>query len=293
VVFTNVQIVNGNLLILSDIGTWYALGVTDDGAGSYTTNLTLTSNTGSYYASSSVYYYTQSIQLTSSFSSSWASSSLSSSYAQTASYALNGGGAGTTLNTGSLYPITSSWAISASWSPSVASSFAVSSSWASSSLSSSYLTPDQPSVINTTNSANWITCSFLSPSQQVNLTTALTYNFTASNLPGSGKVSDIALYINHTAAGTSSLSFPSTWKNIGSGWPTSIAASTVGVLWLRAIDTTSIIGSFNVSGSIGVVIPTSLTTSSVALYSGVMLYNTSSNLMYIYNGTSWKSSSFS
>lgn len=40
--------------------------------------------------------------------------SVTSSYAITASYALNGGGGGggTTLNTGSTYPITSSWATS-------------------------------------------------------------------------------------------------------------------------------------------------------------------------------------
>jgi hypothetical protein len=44
-------------------------------------------------------------------------STVSSSYASTASYALNGGGGGggTSLETGSTYPITSSWAESASW----------------------------------------------------------------------------------------------------------------------------------------------------------------------------------
>jgi hypothetical protein len=42
-------------------------------------------------------------------SSSWASSSISSSYALTASYSLNGNSTGTTLTTGSTYPITSSW----------------------------------------------------------------------------------------------------------------------------------------------------------------------------------------
>lgn len=46
-----------------------------------------------------------------SISSSWASSSISSSYSLTASYALNAGGTGgTSLSTGSFYPITTSWA---------------------------------------------------------------------------------------------------------------------------------------------------------------------------------------
>ncbi len=47
-------------------------------------------------------------------SASWASASLtatSASYSQTASFALNGGGSGTTLYTGSTYPITASWAL--------------------------------------------------------------------------------------------------------------------------------------------------------------------------------------
>lgn len=82
---------------------------------------------------------------------------LSSSYAVTASFALNaGGGSGTTLFTGSTYQITASWAIntltssltlltqsnvaiSASWaSQSFAAFSAISSSWASASISSSY-----------------------------------------------------------------------------------------------------------------------------------------------------------
>jgi len=94
-------------------------------------------------------------------SASWASQSLSTSFAQTASFALNAAG-GTSLITGSTYPITSSWAlfaitasftstasllivtqsntaISASWASSSLFSFtSVSSSWASSSISASY-----------------------------------------------------------------------------------------------------------------------------------------------------------
>ncbi len=43
------------------------------------------------------------------------SSSVSSSYALTSSYSLNGGSGGTTLTTGSFYPITSSWSTTSSY----------------------------------------------------------------------------------------------------------------------------------------------------------------------------------
>jgi len=57
------------------------------------------------------------------------------SYALTASYALNGGGGGTSLTTGSTYPITSSWAITASYClNSLNTSAAVSASFYSSSV---------------------------------------------------------------------------------------------------------------------------------------------------------------
>jgi len=122
VVFSNVQIVNGQLLILSDIGTWHALSIIDDGAGNATTQLTSTTNTGSYYASGSVYYITSSTEVTySSFATSalWADNAgnaISSSYALTASYALNGGsGGGGGLATGSTYPFTSSQSVTASY----------------------------------------------------------------------------------------------------------------------------------------------------------------------------------
>lgn len=77
-------------------------------------------------------------------SASWASQSLSSSYSQTASFALNAGSSGgTSLTTGSTYPITASWAlfaISASYTQTSSltlltqSNVAISSSWASQSL---------------------------------------------------------------------------------------------------------------------------------------------------------------
>jgi hypothetical protein len=72
--------------------------------------------------------------------SSWSNNSVSSSYVLTASYALNsaGGGGGTTLTTGSTYPITSSWANN-----SISASFAptntnITASWSNNSLTASY-----------------------------------------------------------------------------------------------------------------------------------------------------------
>jgi hypothetical protein len=70
--------------------------------------------------------------------SSWANNVISSSYATTASYALNAGG-GTTLITGSTYPITSSWSnntISASYA--LTASYATTASYALNSLTASY-----------------------------------------------------------------------------------------------------------------------------------------------------------
>ena len=75
-----------------------------------------TSDTASYITASNIVgtvvsasyvpnLYPQTVRV----SSSWASASLSSSYSTTASFSLNGG-SGTTLTTGSTYPITASWA---------------------------------------------------------------------------------------------------------------------------------------------------------------------------------------
>jgi len=72
--------------------------------------------------------------------SSWSNNAVSSSYSLTASYALNAGG--TSLTTGSTYPITSSWSIysiSSSWSENaVSSSYSLSSSYSSTALSSAF-----------------------------------------------------------------------------------------------------------------------------------------------------------
>jgi hypothetical protein len=109
VLFNNVRIINGDLIIRSsDTGNWFKLDVFDDGDGNFTTQRTTATGTGSIFNSSSMY---TGMFVTNSLSSSWASSSLSSSYTLTASYALNGGSGGSTLVTGSTYPITSSWAL--------------------------------------------------------------------------------------------------------------------------------------------------------------------------------------
>lgn len=97
-----------------------------------------------------------------------------------------------------------------------------------------------------TGSNNGITASFTgTPTQQVNLTRTASYTFTSSGIPSSGQVADIVLYISHSGSpNTSSLVFPATWVNIGTGFPTFILANKVALLWLRATDTGTIMGTF-------------------------------------------------
>jgi hypothetical protein len=189
------------------------------------------------------------------------SGALTGSVFGTSSWTLNGGGSN--LITGSTVPITASWAISssqavsASWAPSggsggsnlvTGSTVPITSSW---SITSSYEIPYQPYNVITTSSAQWITASFNLPNQQVNLTRTASYNFTHSNMGQVGQVSDLLLYVTHSAAtGTSSFSFPSTWQNIGSGWPSTINANTVAMFWLRCIDSASVIGTYNFAGAV-------------------------------------------
>jgi hypothetical protein len=97
-----------------------------------------------------------------------------------------------------------------------------------------------------TTGSNIITCSFISESQLVNITVGAAYSFTHSNLPGAGNSAEVMLYINNTATLTSSLSFPSSWVNVGGSWPTSITSSKKAVISLLAYDTTAILGTFNV-----------------------------------------------
>jgi hypothetical protein len=70
-------------------------------------------------------------------SASWVSASVlinSASYSDTSSWAINAINGGTKLETGSLYPITASWAVSASWAPDVELTSVPSASWVSASV---------------------------------------------------------------------------------------------------------------------------------------------------------------
>ena len=126
-------------------------------------------------ASASFLYITASWAHTASVTVLFSSTSVSSSYASTASYALNaaagGGGVGMT-----------------------------------NSMSFSTIL---------TSSTRWITASFSEAEQTVNITLGQLYNFTCSNLPSASQVAWTSLYLNNTALTTCSLSFPSTWVFMG------------------------------------------------------------------------------
>ena len=83
-------------------------------AANATSATNATNSTSASYSLTSSYSVNSNTAISSSFAStaSYNLNSISSSYALTSSFALNGGG-GTTLTTGSTYPITSSWAINA------------------------------------------------------------------------------------------------------------------------------------------------------------------------------------
>jgi hypothetical protein len=156
--------------------------------------------------------------------------------------------------------ITASWAQTASVSTVLTLTAVTSASFASQSLSSSYSStasfaqnagvsgPTFAYVTVVTSSTNWITCSFLDGNEVITLPRTASYNFTQSNMPSIGFASDLVMVIYHTpiTSGTSSLSFPSSWVNVGAGWPASITSSKTAILSLRAIDTSSVIGSFTV-----------------------------------------------
>jgi hypothetical protein len=177
--------------------------------------------------------------------SSWANNAVTSSFALTGPW-------GSNLITASLVPITASQAVSASFSPGGAAATYTSSlfgtaSWATNTLTSSYDSQIAFGyVTDTTSSAQWITASFSSPNQVVLLSQTASYSFTQSNMPLVNQVSDLLLYVSHSAAsGTSSLTFPASWKNIAGSWPTVMNNNTVAVMWLRAVDTNNIIGTWN------------------------------------------------
>lgn len=116
---------------------------------------------------------------------------------------------------------------------------------ASVAITASFVSPSQPYVTLTTSSTNWVTCSLATPEQYVAITTGQAYSFTSSNVPDSGQVAGMTLFINNTATATSSLSFPTSWIWIGSK-PANISSSVCGVLTLKAYDTTKTVAAFAV-----------------------------------------------
>jgi len=133
-----------------------------------------------------------------------------SSWAVTASFAMNGGGGGSNIGTGSTFPFTSSWAVNAVTASIIA------------------LTPF---ATLTTSSNGGITCSYGDNHEYVSIAVAQALSFTSSNAPGSNVISVVNLFLNNTANNTCSLSFPSSWQFIGIK-PTYISSSKSAVLQL-------------------------------------------------------------
>jgi len=144
--------------------------------------------------------------------------------------------------------ITCSWAQSAS--VSLVLQTISSASWASQSISASYAANAGGSgnvtsyTTLTTSSTNWITASFSSGEYYVNITNALSYSFTCSNLPSANQVASTTIYINNTATATSSLAFPNDWSFIGI-FPTYLTASRGAVLSLRSYGGTKTVAAFS------------------------------------------------
>lgn len=128
--------------------------------------------------------------------------------------------------------VTASWALSASFSviSTVSASY---SSTASFALNGGGGEGAVAYMTIATSSLNWITCSFLNGEQYITIGVSGSYNFTCSDIPSSGQVSNAILYINNTATSTSSLVFPATWKFIGIV-PTYLTASKVAVMSLKS-----------------------------------------------------------
>lgn len=128
--------------------------------------------------------------------------------------------------------VTASWALTASISQVFVTT--TSASWASQSLSASYAPGGVSNAYVTiaTSSLRWITASYLTPEQFVTIGVSASYNFTCSDVPASGQVATVTLYISNSAAFTSSLSFPSDWVFMGSV-PTYISTSKAAILSLK------------------------------------------------------------
>lgn len=169
-----------------------------------------------------------------------------------------------------LIPITASWAMTAS----ISNTFnIVSSSFASSSYTASYLTEGVSAsyastastattattasyalngggggngpYLTITASSNLITIDLTLSEQFVTLNSAALYTFTASNPPLSSSVASSTLFISHSAAATSSLSFPANWSFLGST-PTYITNSRVAMLTLKAYGPQYFVGAYAV-----------------------------------------------
>src|ERR1035437_5863672 len=186
-------------------------------------------------------------------SASWASQSLSSSYliwsanngssswAKTASYAINGGG----VTSGGSYNISCSWASSSLSASYLSGSTAIVNNLTSQIITASVYYNYTPYNTVLTSSTKWITCSFANPNQVVNLTISGTYSFTSSNMPATGNSADIIVFLNNSAAESSSLVFPVNWIPIHDPWPIDISENKSSVLWLRGYDIGTVIGTYN------------------------------------------------
>lgn len=104
------------------------------------------------------------------------------------------------------------------------------SSWANNVIASGI--PAETYVTMALDGNNGITCSFNDTNEYVSVPTGALYTFTSSNAPTGTTVKELTLYIDNTAALTSSLSFPSTWLWIGAK-PTYITSSKSAVLQLK------------------------------------------------------------
>jgi len=157
--------------------------------------------------SSSGLFITCSWALTASVTILFSSNSLSSSYADTASFALNaaagGSGGGSSTSSAVVY------------------STIVSSS------------------------TNWITASFLNSDQYITITSGAVYNFTCSNIPAANTASNLSLFINNLSTVTCSLAFPSDWVFMGNT-PSSLSSSRAAVLSLKNYGGTKTVAAFAV-----------------------------------------------
>jgi hypothetical protein len=158
------------------------------------------------------------------------------------------------ISTSSFWEASSNNTISSSYA--LTASYAESASYAENAYSSeisntaSYISITNYSLYSTiyTSSMHWITCSFLTSSQIVDFKTgSVIYAFTSSDHPSDGQYADIILYINNTFEGenSASLSFPSEWINVAGSWPTRINKGKKAIIWLRAYDFNTVIGTYN------------------------------------------------